>query len=146
VSAGTSLSPLLAERVAATALVVAVALSGLPSSNYVAPSSPVNPAPRTQLQGSSVRPERVAMAAHPAAVVDESANEGAEDITGGVPRLIEETLKSHHNLDTSAPRDNEEEDRRTINKEARNLTRDVVRQVGNVLPHGGPGLTPTGRI
>ena len=140
-SAGTTLSPLLAERVATTALVVAVALSGLPSGVTGTTAGPMQPAPRPALHGTKVRPEVLQFAA--AAPASEQPAEATDRATGSVAlgRLFEDTLKGHTELDTKQEKTEEEDDPEVPHK-VNGAARGVIKQLHNVLPQGGPSLTP----
>ena len=137
-SASGTLSPLLAERVATTALVVAVALGGFPVASTTAsrpdssPRSPQALAPQARPQPS----RDVVLGEAPEQIRDRSEEE--QEVTEEVSRLIEETLKGHSDLNVRRKRSDDRDDR-DMPSDPTVAASEILSEARNVLPHGGPG-------
>ena len=141
-TAGGTLSPLLVERVAATALVVAVALGGLPTAPPQVAQDPKLGSVAPRALAAPVRPEdrsAPTFRAQPPEPVSEAVE--SEELAA-VSRLIEETLKGHNHLESRDERAEDTEDNE-LPPDPAVAASDVLEEVGSVLPHGGPG-TPIG--
>ena len=138
---GAVFSPLLAERFAATALVVAVALGGIPMSGGTS-SVPTQPSPRPALRGEQIRPDEIQIARHGrVATTERSRAPVAVAAPADLGRLIEETLKGQ-NLRRNQPDQPDAPEHEEVTGSASNAARDVVRKVKDLLPHGGPSELP----
>jgi len=138
-NAAPSLSPLLAEKVAATALVVAVALSGLPT-NASDTSTPALTSPRLGIgatsHGSIASAEvRPSLTTSEVSAPNEPAN--GSDAVADLTEKIEEikgTLNGREKLDEDPPRP-EEPGGKDPSTEAASTARKVVKKVKDLLPH-----------
>ena len=136
ISAGSTLTPLLVEKVAATALVVAVALSGFPTQPDTPRTTPRQAVTRPALDGGAVAPVPPVAAAPQRT---QTAEAGTPDISG-LPRLIEETLRGHDELSNEEDRP-DPGDEEPVPGGASATARQVLRDVRSLLPHGGPGMS-----
>lgn len=144
VGAGAMFTPLLAEKMAAAALVVAVALSGIPDLGSV--STPRQPAARPALRGDQVRPERVEIVprarTEPERVKDKAAVAAPTDDLG---RLLETTLRGHDHLRNDPDEETDPDNGDPLSGSASNVTREVVTQVKELVPQGVPDHIETPR-
>lgn len=141
-SAGGTLSPLLAERVATTALVVVVALGNFPSPSSLGPVAPPSqPASRPALEGVAMRPGQALVPAQETS--DRTVAAEPEDaLTEDVSRLIEDTLKGHSQLSTQKKQSRSSDDDDVPSDPAATATKflhEAGREADDLLPHGGPG-------
>ena len=139
-SVGGTLSPLLAERVAATALVVAVALGTFPAPPTAPRSEPRQRAPRPALEGVAVRPAEVRTEVSTASASD-SAGKARGAVAEDIPRLIEQTLNGHTELSTNKQESKKKDDESVPRDIATDAT-NVVVEAQQLLPQGGPVVAP----
>lgn len=145
-SFGGTLSPLLAERVAATALVVAVALGTFPAAPSSRQEVSVVPGDRAPVgrDVAAVRPQPVRDAPAETAVA-KAASEEPSEVTEQVSRLIEDTLKGHNHLnnekkETEPPQDDD------VGGDPSVAATEALNEARNLLPHGGPGTVDIAKL
>ncbi len=145
VTATPGMTPLLAEKVAATALVVAVALSGLPT--LPDESMPETTAPSEALRSKRVVPrlsEKSLDVIHPAtkpAPAVEADTPVADDLAPIVQK-IDGVLKGHDDFQEERKREEDRDDDPTAR--AASTARDVLKKVRDVIPPlgGDSSITP----
>jgi len=136
-SAGGTLSPLLAERVAATALAVAVALGGFPTTAPRTQVTEPRAAARPSVQNVAVRPEsKQALYQEPPDGTETAPGTG-EVLTDDVTRLIEDTLKGHTHLNPEKKKPTSEDDQTSSDPVV--TATEILEEARNALPQGGPG-------
>ncbi len=132
-------SPLLAEKVAATAFVVVAALAGLPpipdgvQTPSTGRSRPAVSSSRHAPHGAPVDDSRVERSAPSAAAAEEETSP-----TDALPRLIETTLKGHKKLNDSDERRSDSDESPGVARTAAAAAKELIKEVREALPQGGP--------